>query len=87
MLSACAGSDSRTPLPAPERTAIIIPELSAEDARPCYDPGVPDGASALEIIADTRVALGVCSRRQARVVAQYEQVRGIVAPQGKETQE
>ncbi|MCH2165926.1 MAG: hypothetical protein MK098_14965 [Marinovum sp.] len=81
MLSACAGSGNSpvAQLPSQDTTARIVPELSSEDARACYDPGVPDGVSALEIIADTRVALGDCKRRHARVVTQYNQIKGVIA--------
>lgn len=79
-LSACAGLGNKPPatIPPDEAAALIIPELSAEDARPCYDPGVPDGADALVVIADTRVALADCARRHGRVVDQYNDAIGIL---------
>ena len=80
MLSACAALGGKPPVPASEPLpALVIPPLPVEDARVCHDPGVPDGASAFEVIAETRVALGDCRRRHTRVVAQYEAIEDILA--------
>ncbi len=88
-LSACAGLGNKPPATIPPGTAttLIIPELSVGAARSCYDPGVPDGADALVVIADTRVALADCVRRHGRVVAQYRDIQGVIAPQASATQE
>jgi len=64
--------------------AEAIPELSREDARRCYDPGVSEGVDALEIIADHRVALSDCRQRHGRVVAQYAEVTDILIPSGEQ---
>lgn len=81
-LSGCAGL-ANNPTPPPiidlEATAAaVFPELSLADAQRCYDPGVPAGVDALEIIANHRVALSDCRQRHARVVAQYRDAKDVL---------
>ena len=84
MLSGCGALDSKSTPPSTvdlEATAAaVIPDLSPVDARRCYDPGVPDGVDALEIIAEHRVALSDCRQRHGRVVAQYGEVKSLFFP-------
>ena len=54
-------------------TAIPIPPLQAADAAPCYDPGVD--RDAIVSLANTRVALASCRKKQQNVVSQYNDVR------------
>lgn len=54
-------------------TATPIPPLQAADAAPCYDPGV--GRDAIESLANARVALASCRKKQQNVVNQYNDVR------------
>lgn len=66
--------------PAPEQTtALIVPDLDQRDAQACADPGVQDGANPIEVIAETRVALGDCRRKHARVVALYNRIKAVIA--------
>lgn len=79
MLSACGGSANKPVVLADQSAARIVPRLSAEDERECNDPGVPAGAEALDIIAETRLALGKCKRRHARVVRQYNRIPAVLS--------
>ena len=54
-------------------TAAPIPPLQATDATPCYDPGVD--RDAIVALANTRVALASCRKKQQNVVSQYNDVR------------
>lgn len=54
-------------------TATPIPPLQAADAAPCYDPGVD--RDAIVSLANTRVALASCRKKQQNVVSQYNDVR------------
>ncbi len=77
MLSGCGvwGADQE-PVPAPVPAPVVVSSLSAEDKRPCDDPGVQPGVDMRDIIADHRVALGECRQRHQRVVKQYQAIQG-----------
>jgi hypothetical protein len=82
MLNGCAKSGNKSaapPIVDLEATAIaVIPALSREDKKRCYDPGIPAEVDALEIIANHRLALGDCRRRHGRVVAQYGEIKSVL---------
>jgi hypothetical protein len=82
MLSGCGASvDNTTAVPVVDIDAMVLAalsDLSPEDERRCYDPGVPDGVDALEIIAEHRVALSDCRQRHGRVVALNTEIVGIL---------
>lgn len=76
MLGACSKSEIERliQVPAPPTTPpikVAIPDLSPADKKRCYDPGVPVGADARAVLADTRLALADCGQKHRRVVKQY----------------
>lgn len=58
---------------------VILPAIDPRDAAPCYDPGVEGTYSAA--LRVNRVALADCRRKQANLVALYNEARSQLGPQ------
>lgn len=57
------------------RVGDRIPPLTDQERETCRDPGAKAGQPARTVIANTRFALGVCSRKHQDVVKKYDNVR------------
>lgn len=67
-VSGCLGlNDFQSPV-----VGSPVPKLDPRDEMSCVDPGVR--GNVVQALADNRLALAVCSRKHANVVAQYAEV-------------
>ncbi|PLX36983.1 MAG: hypothetical protein C0605_07910 [Hyphomicrobiales bacterium] len=71
MLAGCGASSSLGRI----KAGITLPPLDKDLRQPCPDPGVKAGQDARVVIAHTRRALGVCSRRHRDTVKFYDDTK------------
>lgn len=70
-LAGCGASSSLGRI----KAGITLPALSGDLRKPCTDPGVKAGQDARVVIARTRLALGVCTRRHRDTVGFYDNTK------------
>jgi len=76
-----AGCSLTKPTPEPKLDLALLPSpppMPHKFGSPCHDPGVPAGAAALNVIAQTRVSLAECDRKRAGAVWMYGEMRAAI---------